>query len=83
MISTVKISNNDEDVELYKMTLLAFNIIQRCAVEKVDGWELQSFWKETNRAYTCYTNGIIDFSCQSDKVNDYHLLIKEPTEMEE
>ena len=80
MISTVKISNNDEDVELYKMTLLAFNIIQRCAVEKVDGWELKSCWTEPNRAYTCYTNGIIDFSCQSDKVNDYHLLIKEPTQ---
>lgn len=83
MISTVKISNNDEDVDLYNMTLLAFNLIQRCAFEGIGTWELKSCWTEQNGAYTCYTNGVIDFSCESDRVNNYHILIKEPAEKDE
>ena len=77
-IRTVVISSTDSDVDLYNMTLLCFNMIQRQAWKDQDGgFRIKAQWTEPDESYTCYTNGIIDFSCQSTKSDDYHVLIKQ------
>ena len=77
-ISTVIIDSSDERKDLYEMTLLAFNLIQRSAFEGVGNFKLKECWTDTDVCYKCYSNGIIDFSCYSDKPTDYHWLEKYP-----
>jgi len=77
-IATVIIDNSDDRKDLYEMTLLAFNLIQRSVANGVGDFKLKEFWTDTDDCYTCYSNGIIDFNCYSDKPTDYHRLEKYP-----
>lgn len=77
-IREVIISSDSDNIDLYNMTLLCFNMIQRQAYkDKGGGFILKSTYTEQNEVYTCYTNGIIDFSCKSIKDINLHTLIKQ------
>lgn len=75
-IKEFAINSDSHDDDLYNMTVLCFNLIQQGAKNRIGGFQLKETYTSHKEAYTCYTNGIIDFSCNTDKAKDFHQYIK-------
>jgi hypothetical protein len=75
-IKEFTINSNSQDADLYNMTVLCFNLIQQGAKHRIGGFQLKETYTSHEEAYTCYTNGIIDFSCNTNKTKDFHQYIK-------
>lgn len=77
MIKTIKATNelneNEEKSDVYRLLNMVHAMAGRCAVAKVDSWELKSTCTMEDYVMTTWTNGIVDIVAESYPLENEHV----------
>lgn len=77
MIKTIKATNalddNGDKSDVYRLLNMVHAMAGRCAVAKVDSWELKSTCTMEYYVMTTWTNGIVDVVAESYPLENEHV----------